>query len=45
MKKNKILIVEDNLVWYESYKKWLGDQYDFIYATDNPQQTTHNCHI
>ena len=34
MKKNKILIVEDNLVWYESYKKWLGDQYDFVYATD-----------
>lgn len=34
MKKSKILIVEDNLVWYESYKKWLGDQYDFVYATD-----------
>ena len=34
MKKNKILIVEDNLVWYESYKKWLGDQYDYIHATD-----------
>ena len=34
MKKNKILIVEDNLVWHESYKKWLGDQYDYIHATD-----------
>ena len=34
MKKNKILIVEDNIVWYESYKKWLGDQYDYIHATD-----------
>ena len=34
MKKNKILIVEDNLVWYETYKKWLGNDYDFIHASD-----------
>ncbi len=37
MKKNKILIVEDNLVWNESYKKWLGDQYSYVQATD-PQK-------
>lgn len=24
---NKILIVEDNVIWGESYKKWIGDQY------------------
>jgi DNA-binding NtrC family response regulator len=36
-KKNKILIVEDNLVWYESYRKWLGDEYDYIHATDPVQ--------
>ncbi len=39
MKKNKILIVEDNLVWFESYKKWLGEQYSYIHATD-PQKAT-----
>ncbi len=26
---SKILIIEDNLVWRESYKKWLGNQYDY----------------
>ena len=24
---NKILIVEDNVIWGESYKKWIGNQY------------------
>jgi len=24
---NKILIIEDNIIWGESYKKWIGDQY------------------
>ena len=34
MKKNKILIVEDNLVWREKYKKWLGDHYDYVDSAD-----------
>jgi DNA-binding NtrC family response regulator len=33
MKQHKILIVEDNIVWYESYKKWLTKDYLFIHAT------------
>ncbi len=24
---NKVLIIEDNVAWGESYKKWIGDQY------------------
>ncbi len=24
---NKVLIIEDNVIWGESYKKWIGDQY------------------
>ncbi len=31
---SKILIVEDNLVWRESYKKWLGTSYKFEFATN-----------
>ena len=34
MKKNKILIVEDNLVWREKYKKWLGDTYVYVDSAD-----------
>lgn len=34
---NKILIIEDNLVWRESYKKWLGKKYNFAYAIDTIQ--------
>ena len=34
MKKNKILIVEDNLVWREKYKKWLGDSYVYVDSAD-----------
>jgi DNA-binding response OmpR family regulator len=34
MKKNKILIVEDNLVWREKYKKWLGDVYIYVDSAD-----------
>jgi len=29
---NKILIVEDNVIWGESYRKWLGDQFDIKLA-------------
>jgi DNA-binding NtrC family response regulator len=31
---NKILVIEDNLVWRESYKKWLGKEYNYEFATD-----------
>jgi DNA-binding NtrC family response regulator len=34
MKKNKIMIVEDNLVWREKYKKWLGDSYIYVDSAD-----------
>jgi DNA-binding NtrC family response regulator len=34
MKKNKILIVEDNLVWREKYRKWLGDSYTYVDSAD-----------
>ncbi|RLD13683.1 hypothetical protein DRI50_06690, partial [candidate division KSB1 bacterium] len=36
MQKNdhKILIVEDNLVWQQSFRKWLGKQYRFEFAAD-----------
>jgi DNA-binding NtrC family response regulator len=34
IKKNKILIVEDNLVWREKYKKWLGDSYQYVASAD-----------
>jgi len=37
MYKNKILIIEDNLIWRESYKKWLGNQYEYREATDITQ--------
>jgi DNA-binding NtrC family response regulator len=32
--KNKILIVEDSLVWREKYKKWLGDGYEYVDSAD-----------
>ena len=28
----KILIVEDSVIWCESYKRWIGDQYDIKLA-------------
>jgi DNA-binding NtrC family response regulator len=34
MNKNQILIVEDNLVWREKYKKWLGDDYHYVDSAD-----------
>jgi DNA-binding NtrC family response regulator len=34
MNKNKILIVEDNLVWREKYKKWLGESYSYVDSAD-----------
>jgi DNA-binding NtrC family response regulator len=34
---NKILIIEDNLVWRESYKKWMGKTYIYEYATEPNQ--------
>jgi DNA-binding NtrC family response regulator len=37
MSRNKILIIEDNLVWRESYKKWLGDLYTYLDASDAVQ--------
>lgn len=30
----KILIIEDNIVWQQSYKKWLGSKYIFELAGD-----------
>jgi DNA-binding NtrC family response regulator len=36
MKKDKILIIEDNLVWRESYKKWLGKEYEYRDVTEAP---------
>ncbi len=30
----KILIVEDNLIWQQSFKKWLGNYYVFEFASD-----------
>ena len=35
MNKNKILIIEDNLIWRESYKKWLGNDYEYLFAKDS----------
>lgn len=29
---NKILIIEDNIIWGESYKKWIGGQYQIKLA-------------
>ena len=34
---NKILIIEDNLVWRESYKKWMGKEYTYEYAIEPNQ--------
>jgi DNA-binding NtrC family response regulator len=34
MKKHTILIIEDNLVWLERYKKWLGTEFEFYQATN-----------
>ena len=31
-KPSKILIVEDNVIWCESYKRWIGDQYSIKLA-------------
>ena len=25
---NKILIIEDNVAWAESYRRWIGDQFE-----------------
>ena len=33
-KNQKILIIEDNLVWQQSFRKWLGSNYIFETATD-----------
>lgn len=33
-KKQKILVIEDNLVWQQSFKKWLGSGYIFEFASD-----------
>ena len=31
----KILIVEDNIIWQKSYKKWLGDDHIYDFAEDS----------
>ncbi len=31
----KILIVEDNIIWQKSYKKWLGSDYIYDFAEDS----------
>ncbi len=30
----KILVIEDNLVWQQSYRKWLGNDYRFEFADE-----------
>jgi len=37
MNSQKILIIEDNLVWQQSFRKWLGNDYTFEYA-QNPEK-------
>lgn len=34
MNSQKILIIEDNLVWQKSFRKWLGKNYIFEFAAD-----------
>lgn len=44
--KNKILIIEDNLVWREKYKKWLGNIYDYVNSADAINATsTFDAHL
>ncbi len=40
---NKILIVEDNVIWCESYKKWIGDEYTIKLAF-NKTEALELCH-
>ena len=32
-KKSKVLIIEDNVIWQQRYRKWLGPDYLFAFAT------------
>jgi len=32
--KNKILIIEDNAIWQQKYKKWLGAEYSYAFAAN-----------
>jgi len=32
-KKSKVLIIEDNAIWQQRYRKWLGPEYLFAFAT------------
>lgn len=34
MKNQKILIIEDNVVWQQSFRKWLGKNYLYQFAAD-----------
>ncbi len=34
---NKILIVEDNEIWSEQFKKWIGEQFEIEVAVDKRQ--------
>jgi DNA-binding NtrC family response regulator len=33
-KTDKILIIEDNAIWQQRFKKWLGDGYNFSFASN-----------
>ena len=35
--KSKVLIIEDNAIWQQKYKKWLGPDYLYAFAT-HPQE-------
>jgi DNA-binding NtrC family response regulator len=35
LKKLKILIIEDNIIWQRSYKKWLGNNHIYDFAEDS----------
>ena len=34
MSNQKILIIEDNVVWQQSFRKWLGKDYIYEFAVD-----------
>lgn len=33
-KDDKILIIEDNAIWQQKFRKWLGDEYTFSFASN-----------
>ncbi len=38
---NKILIVEDSVIWCESYKRWIGDRYNIKLAFNKTEAFEH----